>query len=194
MNPDLFLSIVIPCYHEPNVIQTLISLSECELPKHHVEISVIINHSENDSEEIKTFNNACYEKVKSWIQDFKSNCLQFHLMLVEFEDKHAGVGLSRKTGMDEAYRRFMQIQKENGVIVCLDADCVVAKNYLVEIETIFLSDKKYKGCSIYFEDFLSGNEKKTIYDAIALDECFVGYYINALSWCGDPCVFQTIGT
>ena len=34
-----------------------------------------------------------------------------------------GVGLARKTGMDEAVRRFNAINNPEGIILNLDADC-----------------------------------------------------------------------
>ena len=42
-----------------------------------------------------------------------------------------GVGLARKTGMDEAVRRFDIINNPEGVILSLDADCTVEHNYFV---------------------------------------------------------------
>ena len=44
-----------------------------------------------------------------------------------------GVGLARKTGMDEAVRRFNSIDKPEGVILNLDADCLVEQNYFVSV-------------------------------------------------------------
>ena len=45
--------------------------------------------------------------------------------------KHAGVGLARKWGMDEAVARFAHIQRPEGLIITLDADCQVAKNFIM---------------------------------------------------------------
>ena len=44
-----------------------------------------------------------------------------------------GVGLARKTGMDEAVRRFNSINRPDGVILNIDADCTVDSNYFIEI-------------------------------------------------------------
>ena len=69
-----------------------------------------------------------------------------------------GVGLARKTGMDEAVRRFNQINKPDGVILNLDADCLVARNYFVSVYNEFLRKKERSACSIYFEHPLSGSD------------------------------------
>ena len=50
------MAIVIPCYKEEDIISTLQSLRECESPECAVEVIVVINDSEDDEKEIKSFN------------------------------------------------------------------------------------------------------------------------------------------
>ncbi len=194
VSSDLFLSVVIPCYQESEILATLESLFNCAHPIHSTEIIVIINHSVDSSAEIKKFSKESFQELSDWIQKFSSDKIKYFVMLEEFESKNSGVGLARKTGMDEAAHRFQSIDKKDGVIVCLDADCTVDKNYLVEIEKHFLQNRKAKGSSIYFEHPTTGNESPEIYSAITLYEFFLRYYINALRWSGHPFAFQTIGS
>ena len=65
----------------------------------------------------------------------ESMCL-FPFLVGDLAHKHAGVGWGRKIGMDLALKRFLQLNK-NGLIVGLDADTTVEKNYLNSIYTHF---------------------------------------------------------
>src|SRR6202008_222876 len=79
------------------------------------------------------------------------NKLNFHFIQVEnLPDKDSGVGLARKIGMDEAVRGFYEINFD-GMIVCLDADCTVSKNYLIELEKIAAEPESYNTICLYFE-------------------------------------------
>ena len=116
--------------------------------------------------------------------------LRFHILhFPELPKKHAGVGLARKIGMDEAVSRFAQSAEcraqggkglERGkryapcalhhalIIVNFDADCQCEKNYLKSIESHFKNNLKTPACSIYYEHPLkssgdSGKFKKEIY-------------------------------
>ena len=108
--------------------------------------------------------------------------------------KHAGVGLARKIGMDEAVSRFAKIKQDKGIIVCFDADCTCAPNYLIEIENAF---KKYapKAMSIRFEHPLSGVEfDQKIYDYITDYELHLRVYKNAIAFAGLPYGYHTVGS
>ena len=65
--------------------------------------------------------------------------------------------MARKIGMDEAVRRFERIKKEDGIIVCFDADSECAANYFIEVEKHF-NQSGQGACSIYFEHPISGQE------------------------------------
>ena len=129
---------MIPCFCEPDILLTLESLNQCELPVQKVEVIVLINQSEVASEEIKAYNLRTRIEVEKWITNHINENLTFYVLgPIELQKKWAGVGLARKSGMDEALSRFNVLQKPKGVIVPLDADTLVAKNYLVEIEKHF---------------------------------------------------------
>ena len=101
--PDTGLIVVIPCYHEPGILIALHSLFSCTLPNCHIEVLIVVNHGEEETLEIKKFNGSSVEQISSWIAAHKKEGICFHLIKAfDLPKKHAGVGLARKFGMDEA--------------------------------------------------------------------------------------------
>ena len=97
--------------------------------------------------------------------------------------------------MDEAVRRFNQLNKPDGIILNLDADCIVESNYFVSICSELLYKKDRTACSIYFEHPLSGNDfEDKIYKYISLYELHLRYYFQGLAFSGFPYVFHTVGS
>ena len=54
-HPDLKISVVIPAFHEPDILKALDSLNQAPAVPN-VEVLIIINQSEESSEEIKNYN------------------------------------------------------------------------------------------------------------------------------------------
>jgi hypothetical protein len=97
--------------------------------------------------------------------------------------------------MDEAVRRFNAINNPEGVILNLDADCTVEKNYLLTVSNELLKRKEHSACSIYFEHPISGNDyPENIYKYITLYELYLRYYFQGLAYSGFPYVFHTVGS
>jgi len=191
---DLGLIVTIPCYNEPDLISSLASLNNCELPNCAVEVIVVINHSEKADQAIKTQNQHTYDEAIAWANTHNSDQIHFHIHLQELPHKHAGVGLARKVAMDEAVRRFEAVGKPEGVIVCFDADSLCEANYLTAIEEHFLENPKSPGCSIHFEHPIFGNLNKEVYQAITDYELFLRHYTHALKYCRLPYAYETIGS
>lgn len=186
--------VVIPCISEPNILDTLKSLNECELPEKKVEVIVLINHSEIAPNEITDNNLKTKSEIESWISLNKNRGISFFAVgPVVLKKKWAGAGLARKTGMDEAVLRFNSIHKTDGIIVSLDADTLVEKNYLVEIENHFKLNPKNVGATIAFQHQISGLGDKQL-KGILLYEKFLTYYKNALTFTGFPHSIYTIGS
>ena len=186
--------VVIPCFRETEIIQTLESVNSCDLPTQKVEIVVLVNHSETASEEIKEFNLKTKIELENWISTIDNTELQFFIVgPIELQKKWAGAGLARKSGMDEAVRRFNLLKNPTGIIVSLDADTLVAKNYLVEIENHFNQNPKDVGATISFEHQKNGLNKKQL-EGIQLYEKYLDYYKNALDFTGYPYSMFTIGS
>lgn len=193
-NPDTGIIVVIPCHDEPDFLQTLDSLFECQRPQCAVEILVVVNESARTPDKIKLQNQRTYEDIQEWIQTHANPDFQVHAIHVKaMPKKHAGVGLARKIGMDEAVARFESIGQKKGIIVQLDADCTCASNYLVSIETQYQKTPETTGGTLYFEhplDDLSGEHRL----AMAQYELYLRYYVNALRYADFPYAFHTIGS
>lgn len=195
-SPLLGIVVVIPCYDEEYLLLSLMSLKKCARPACDVEVIVVINHSEKTTEAIKTINQKAHQQATEWAQQNRLSHLQFFiLMMDDLPVKHAGVGLARKIGMDEACYRFHKAQNPRGIIGCFDADSRCEVNYLQEIESYFLEKPKAQACGIHFEHPLEGIDySDEIYDAITLYELHLRYYVNAQRWAGFSNAWQTIGS
>ena len=190
------LIIVIPCYNEPDVEKTLESLFACDIGDFCAEIILLINSFEISSKEIKAFNRKTFAEAQEFA--LLHNNLHLKLIPLMIEDlpgHQTGAGQPRKIGMDEALRRFISIDKEDGVIVSLDADCLVDKNYLTEIHKAFHKNKKLLSATIAFhhpvEHLL---EDDPVRKSIELYEIYLHYYRAALEYTGYPYAYHTVGS
>lgn len=193
-DPEVSIIVVIPCFREPGILITLESLANCTLPKCHTEIIIVVNHPENATPQTKDFNQHTKLEIDNWINyNSKRECCFYVIGPVELRKKWAGAGVARKTGMDEAALRFNQTGKKYGVIVSLDADTLVEKNYLIEIENHFFNNPKHVGATISFEHQKNSLEKKHL-EGIILYEQYLHYYRDALRFIGYPNPMITIGS
>ncbi len=193
--PDLGIIITIPCFNENEIVKALEGLYFCDKPKGSVEVIVLINYAAGSSYDIAKIHKNTYELLNAWSLQHHQPNLKYFIFLKELSPRDAGVGYARKIAMDEALRRFNAINRSNGIIVGLDADCSVDKNYLVELEKLFTENPKTKACSIYFEHPMEGNEfQPEIYKSIIKYELYLRYYIEALRMIGFPYAYHTIGS
>ena len=188
--------VVVPAFNEPDITALFDSLSECSEPECKVEIIVVINARADSGEELIQNNKICIENIKRW--KIKHQELFFRLFIFDTGQpmiKGWGVGLARKTGMDEALRRFDAINNPDGVIVCLDADCTVSKNYFTAIKTEMLDRRDHTACSIYFEHRLNDMFfPQEVTRNIILYELHLRYYLQGLRYSGFPYAFHTVGS
>ena len=188
--------VVVPACNEPDIATLLDSLALCNQPKCKVEIIIVVNAQPASDDEAIMNNSMCLRNIESWKKENK----QCFFRLFSFDMGRPpidgwGVGLARKTGMDEALRRFNSVDKPGGVIVCLDADCTVEKNYFISIEGNLLHKKERTACSIYFEHPLKGADFiEDIYKYVTLYELHLRYYIWGLKYSGFPYAFHTVGS
>jgi len=194
-SPLLGIVVVIPCHDEDFLLLSLMSLKKCARPKCDVEVIVVINHAEDVPGLVKLKNQAAHEQALRWAQENDQPHLRFHILLKELPKKHAGVGLARKIGMDEACYRLELANRPQGVIACFDADSRCERNYLQAFEQYFFENPKAQACGIYFEHPLSGPDfDDDVYEAITLYELHLRYYVHAQRWAGFPHAWQTIGS
>ncbi len=189
----LGICVVIPSFNEPYLIESLNSIANCQLPVCSVEVLVVVNYPQNSQQEVVSNANYCIKIVKSMLGNQK---LRFHpIMAFNLPPKHAGVGLARKIGMDEAAFRFSKIKKYNGIIACFDADATCAPNYLVELEKLWIEFPNTAACSVHYEHPLKGSKfSHNIYEGIAKYELHLRYYIEACRYTNHPHAYHTIGS
>lgn len=193
---NLGIIVVIPAYNESGITTVLDSLAKCKLPLCSTEVIIIINAPADASEESFENNQKTFENIRSWK---KQNVNCFFQLLVFDTMQHSfekwGVGMARKTGMDEAVRRFDILNRPDGVILSLDADCTVSENYLLSVHDELLLRKDRSACSIYFEHPLSAEDTAPeSIRYITFYELHLRYYLQALDYCGFPYDFHTVGS
>lgn len=189
--PDLI--VVLPCHNEPDLLTSLEALEACKPPVGNVSVIVVINASALADIQIKKHNEHTLASCQDW-RAAKDRKYQYHFILEnELPKKHAGVGLARKIGMDEAVRMF-ESQEKDSVILCFDADSTCEPNLLVEVEKLFAKNPKAPGCSIHFEHPLEGPFEPEVYEGILSYELHLRYYVDGLKYAGFPYAFQTIGS
>ncbi len=196
VSEDLFLSIIIPVFNEDELCKSLQSIKDCALFQKSVEIIVVINSGENTPYHLIKKNRETFRKAKEFAEQNSSNHLRFFILNIEnLPQKFAGVGLARKIGMDEALRRYNKINKPDGLIAGFDADALVEKNYLIEIENYFRENKKINAASINFEHPLEGDIfPDKIYKNIINYELHLRYFIEAMRFADFPFAYHTIGS
>jgi hypothetical protein len=188
--------VVVPSYGEPEICILLDSLYVSEQPECAVEVIILVNAPENASSEMLLNNRKTIEDIESWKRQEK-NCW-FRLFSVNIEQGAIpdwGVGLARKTGMDEAVRRFLVLDRPDGIIASLDADCTVRKDYFKRLYSDFYKIKGRKACSIYFEHATDGEEYdlNTCRNIISY-ELHLRYLLQGQSYAGFPWAFHTVGS
>jgi hypothetical protein len=188
--------VVVPSYDEPEINKLLDSLAKCREPECRIEVIIVINAPDNAPSECLENNIRTLSDIESWKK--KNNTCFFRLFafIVEHPSiKGWGVGLARKTGMDEAIYRFNAIDRPDGVVLNLDADCTVEENYFLVVTNELLKKSDRSACSIYFEHPLSGTDYPDVnYKYISLYELHLRYYYQALAYSGFPNVFHTVGS
>ncbi len=185
------LFVVIPCYDEPDVTKTLLSLFECEDPGILVSVLVVINCSETSIQTIKNQNGISFNEIIV-LKQSSPIWLDLNVLNVgELPFKNAGVGWARKIGMDWAIVNFNKFDEKDGIIVSLDADSLVDRNYLKAICDFHKRNPDYVASTIYFEHLFDNSE--TAHAAI-LYELYMRYFKNALKSTSFPGAMYTVGS
>jgi cellulose synthase/poly-beta-1,6-N-acetylglucosamine synthase-like glycosyltransferase len=187
--------VVIPCYNDPFIFKTLDSLESAKNIDSNVEVIVIVNSGEKTDESIVEENRKTFDKLSEYAA--KNYFTKFRLLPTIIEQtpkKIAGVGFARKTGMDEAVRRFDHIENHSGIICSLDADTLVSEDYFTQIYKFYEQNKKAGACIFQFQH----NFNKTIFtneeiEACKLYEIYLRYFRLALEYTGFPYPIHTIG-
>jgi hypothetical protein len=194
---DLLLQmiVVIPSYDEPEVMQTVESLFACDRGDFGVEIHVLFNSYRISPEEAKCRNRLSFNETQVFANEHNTPFFQLVPFLIEDLPGHqTGAGLPRKTGMDEAVRRFEKAGNSRGIIVSLDADTRVEKNYLTELFRCFKKHKLRSATLEFHHPVEQLNEDDALRKAIETYEIYLRYYRRALEYTGYPYAYYTIGS
>lgn len=199
--------IVIPAIDEyQNIISLLNSLSKMDGKYFSSSLFLfVINNSASSSDEIKAGNKSSIELISKIIfkineNDFLSKIIKSNLRIAlidasssgnELPEKDAGVGLARKIGMDTALNIFNYNSSIKKLLICLDADCTVNKNYLTTIFTHFNLNNSHAAVVNFAHDISADDE---ITKAIICYETFLRYYVLGLKYAGSPFALHTLGS
>ncbi len=189
------LIVVIPCFNEPDVLTSVESLFVADRPSFPVEVIIVVNSPENSTQDVILQNRNTVAQIMSWSKKYCNDHFTVHVIdAPAFPKKHAGAGLARKAGMDEALSRFNRLGNDNGIIVSFDADSICDRNYFTELENCF-SSQEITGCNIYFEHPLFGrDESSAVYRAITGYELYLRYFVQAMRMAGFPYAYHTVGS
>jgi Glycosyltransferase like family 2 len=191
---DLGIVVVIPATDELNILRTLESLAACGPCGCAVEVIVVVNGSEARGEYIRERNQQTFNLVNGFAQGFANADLQFHaLHFPDLPQKHAGVGLARKIGMDEAVHRFGLAENPLGIIVSLDADAVVEPHYFAAIAQYFGQNRHLQSCTIAFQYEPDDEADACAAEAILRIELAERILVAGLRHAGHPYAYHTLG-
>ena len=68
-SPNLGLTVVVPVYDEPCLNQSLQSLRDCEMPPCDVEVLLVFNSSESDTDAVRFRNQQAFQSAVQWIRE-----------------------------------------------------------------------------------------------------------------------------
>ena len=190
---DHRLSVVIPCYNELDVTATLDSLRHCERPACGVEIIVVVNCSVGDDADVRAQNSRTVVQLQHWSAAHGDSRLRCQVLeFTELPAKHAGVGLARKLGLDAAVARLAGGPAGQGVLLSLDADCLVDSNYLIAVDDYFRAYPHCQAANVYFEHDIDSSSPQA--EGITQYELHLRYYVHGLRYAGFPFAQHTVGS
>lgn len=195
-HPDVDLIIVIPSLDEPAVCESVLSLLPVEPLSFAVEILIILNSSESAHSEVLQRHHQTYNELIQLNEQIANASLKIIPVLVDkLPSKHAGVGLARKIGMDEAVRRFNVLNRPSGIISAFDADALVDPGYLFEIHQFYRKQPDTRAAVHYFEHPLRGDAfPEPTYQYMAEYELDLRYFLHAVRFTGYPTSYHTVGS
>ncbi len=195
VNPQLSMIVMIPCLNEPEILRTLESLWACEPVQSYCEVIVTMNDSESSSSEVIRLNQETFQNLVEWKnENDRPGMVLYPIYAKSVSARHAGAGMARKIGMDEAVRRFAAVDKPEGIIVSTDADCLFSANYLHRIEAVFAEKKSCFAATINFRHRINEMADPKQKLGIQLYEEYLHYYKKAHDFIGYPNSIYTIGS
>ncbi len=196
--------IVVPVLAEyENLLRLLESFSQTDA-KYHERFLVlfVVNNTPLSSDETKKENRKTFDFIKKLTERGGAangfpgaEGLSFAVIDAfsgssAMNEKHGGVGLARKIGLDTALAFLNYSGESKSLLFSLDADCTVSENYFTELYRTFRKNDARAGY-VYFEHPLDVPQYS---EAIAKYEIFLRYYVLGLTYARSPYAFFTIGS
>lgn len=189
--PYVKLTVVIPCYDEPEVLQTLQSLWTATY-EDFLHTVLVLNHREDSPQKVKEQNDKTFRLLSIWKQQNETKTKRLTIIKKVFDSATGGVGDARKLGMDFAIKQYAK-HKKDGVLVSLDADTLCEPNYLTEIAKHYEEYPRTNALVIRYQHRTEGLAQKYI-NGIMQYELYLRYMSLAYRYIGHPHYFHTIGS
>lgn len=189
-NKKYNIIVTVPIYNEFEFIEKFCKNFNSQDNHHFDKLLVIfnINNTIADDDKIKKNNLDTFNFLKSFQFNFDTLIIDNFSDGNELDVKDGGVGLARKIAMDNALYHFDYNSHYRNVLVALDADCLVEKNYINSIFEFFQNDD-VNAAYVNYEHQLVHN-----IDEIISYELNLRYYVLALNYAKSPYGFHTIGS
>jgi len=186
-------AVVIPALAEgDSLFTTLASLAANPSPAlERFLVLVVINHSEEASAAVRRQNLADLQRLTVFAANSPLNLAWLDAASpgLELPARQAGVGFARKLGLDTALS-FLD-WTDDPLLVCLDADTLVAANYLTEIDRHF-RETSAGAAVLPFRHQPAADPPQQ--QAIDRYELFLRSYVLGLDLAGSPYAFHSIGS
>ena len=188
--------VIVPAFDEAGITSLLDSFAGCSHPGCRAEVIIVVNAPDNACEESLSNTLKSISAIDSWKKTKRDLFFDVHIIDgLLLKSSGWSVGLARKTGMDEAVRRYELLGKHDGIILNIDADCTVKSNYFEAVFTGMAGRPDRGACSLYFEHPLSGDDfPEAVYRSVTLYELHMRYFVRGLSYAGFPYVHHTVGS
>lgn len=191
------IAIIIPIKNEfPGICTTIESLNNCEVSDNvFVTVIGVVNNSEAEEPDIVENNRKSIEFFKSL--EYKNKEGNIRVTYIDaaspgkaLPQKSAGVGLARKIGMDEGLTLLKN--PDTGIIVCLDADCIVNKEYIKQIHHKFASLDLHAAVAMFQHQTDGADEAHQA--AILQYEIYIRFYACGLKAVHSPYAYLPVGS
>ena len=181
---------MIPSYAESELLfQTLTSLNRNDnLILKDTLVIVVVNNAKNSPKSIVENNQATNKILKSVQYNFTLGVVDATSSGFELPDKHAGVGLARKIGMDLV---LPHLSSTKSLIFCTDADTIVSKDYFEKVITYYNCTGSH--ASVVGFQHLESNDKKQE-DAIRQYETYLLTTAKKMRDAGSPYGYVAMGS
>lgn len=194
IDPDASFCIIIPVYGEGGLLACLRSLLAACGPGLTGEVILLFNYPEGAPADLLRQHAAGRQAVESYVRENPHLPMPVHVLDAGMLPAgKAGPGLARKIGMDLAVRRFNSLNRPDGILISMDADTLVADDFLPRLTAFFASGAQT--CTGYFEHLRVFNgEPVPDPEALILYEIYLRMVKTGLQWAGYPHAFHSLGS